>query len=100
MGSQIPRDDPGRTDGERDATSDAPTHDVGRRALLVRGLVAAPLIATLFARPARAGWQTGSLGAYDYGGNDCERTHDGDCSYDPWNQGHDDWRSGGRRRRR
>jgi hypothetical protein len=41
-----------------------------RRRLLVAGLIAAPFMLTLAARPARAASGMGSLGAYDYGVDD------------------------------
>jgi len=45
---------------------DKPNGD--RRRFIVGGLVAAPLLVTLTARPARANWaQTGTLGTYGSG---------------------------------
>jgi hypothetical protein len=50
-----------------DEPSAAPAHDPSRRAILIRALVAAPLLVTLAARPALARAQGGSLGMYEYG---------------------------------
>ena len=49
-----------------DTKPEIPEHDEKRRELLKRGLIAAPLLVTLAARPARA-QAMGSLGCYDYG---------------------------------
>ena len=52
-----------------DEPSADPAHDASRRAIIIRALVAAPLLVTLAARPALARAQGGSLGMYEYGGD-------------------------------
>ncbi len=59
------------------------TPDESRRKLIIRGLVAAPLLLTLAARPVRA-QASGSLGVYDYG------TGETDCDDDLLDPGSED----------
>jgi hypothetical protein len=66
--------------------ADAP-RDEERRRLLKCGLVAAPLLMTLAARPAAAGQAMGSLGAYDYGTNTNTDDPADEDAPDPWGQG-------------
>lgn len=48
-----------------------------RRRLLIAGLIATPFILTLAARPARATWDGGgTVGCYDYGDDDTDRSGD------------------------